>query len=251
MYESLDATKILETIERLERRIQERFPNAGLAGIARDLAQIARDVSTEGVKLKEPNIVLRVGVGLLLVGVILVLVIVIPELRLNVRIREMTDLVQTVEALLGSLFFLGTGIAFLVTLESRLKRRRALALVHQLRAIAHVVDMHQLTKDPDRLLAPRTESSPVRSMSDGELLRYLDYCSELFALTSKVGALTVQGFSDAVVLAAVDEVESLTTGLSRKVWQKITLVNQMLDEQRRTARRTPTLMSVRTRRTHL
>lgn len=251
MYETLDATKILETIERLERRIQERFPGAGLAKVAHDLAQVARDVSAQSERLGRPNLLLRIGVGLLLVGVILVFVIVVPELRLNVRIREMTDLVQTVEALLGSLFFLGTGIAFLVTLEGRLKRRRALALVHQLRAIAHVVDMHQLTKDPDRLLAPRTKSSPSRSMTDSELLRYLDYCSELFALTSKVGALTIQGFSDAVVLAAVDEVESLTTGLSRKVWQKITIVHQLLDEQSRNAERTPTLMSVRTRRRHL
>ena len=66
-------------------------------------------------------------------------------------------------------------------------------------------------------------------MSDFELLRYLDYCSEMFALVSKVGALTVQGFADPVVLGAVDEVENLTTGLSRKIWQKIMIVQQLVN----------------------
>lgn len=58
-------------------------------------------------------------------------------------------------------------------------------------------------------------------MSDFELSRYLDYCSELLSLTGKVAALYVQDFQDPVVLAAVNEIEELTTGLSRKIWQKL------------------------------
>ncbi|MBX3129900.1 MAG: hypothetical protein KF718_24500 [Polyangiaceae bacterium] len=247
MYESLSAEKILETLERLTRRIQERFPGAGLASVSGELTRIASEVARQTQELGRPHLPLRAGVGVLLAGVVVVLAVFVPELRVNVRIREMSDLVQTIEAFLGSLFFLGTGIAFLITFESRLKRRRALKLVHELRSVAHVVDMHQLTKDPEGLLGPRTPSSPVRAMSDQELLRYLDYCSELFALISKVGALTVQGYGDPVVLAAVDEVESLTTGLSRKVWQKITLVHQMVEDQRRAQARRPSLMALRTR----
>jgi hypothetical protein len=85
--------------------------------------------------------------------------------------------------------------------------------------------MHQLTKDPDRLVALEvsdTESSPARAMTAGELGRYLDYCTELLSLTGKLAALFVQRFDDAVVLQAVNEIEDLTNGLSRKVWQKIT-----------------------------
>jgi hypothetical protein len=87
--------------------------------------------------------------------------------------------------------------------------------------------MHQLTKDPEQLLSnpPSTASSPVRTMSKGELGRYLDYCSEMLSVTSKIAALYVERFDDPVTLAAVNEIESLTAGLSRKIWQKITMLN--------------------------
>lgn len=61
-----------------------------------------------------------------------------------------------------------------------------------------------------------------------ELGRYLDYCSELLSVTSKVAALLVQYFDDAVVLASVNEIEELTTGLSSKIWQKITILDRAL-----------------------
>ena len=62
------------------------------------------------------------------------------------------------------------------------------------------------------------------AITQPELARYLDFSSELLSLTGKVGALYVQHFDDPVVLDAVNEVESLTTGLSRKIWQKIMLL---------------------------
>jgi hypothetical protein len=87
--------------------------------------------------------------------------------------------------------------------------------------------MHQLTKDPEQLLSnpPSTASSPARTMSRAELGRYLDYCSEMLSLTSKIAALYVERFDDSVTLAAVNEIESLTAGLSRKIWQKITMLS--------------------------
>ncbi|MEZ4222946.1 MAG: hypothetical protein R3B13_18530 [Polyangiaceae bacterium] len=228
MYEKLDNDKIVRTIEQLERRIDERFPGASLVGVAQGLLAIAKTTIERTNALQRPHVWLRTGIALLLGSAVVVLLLMAPELRLNYQIRAFTELIQTVEALLGSLFFLGTGVAFLVTLESRMKRKVALGLVHQLRALAHIVDMHQLTKDPAELLAggPATASSPKRTMTDFQLLRYLDYCCELLSLVSKVGALTVQGYVDPVVLGAVDEVENLTTGLSSKIWQKIALLKQ-------------------------
>jgi len=40
-------------------------------------------------------------------------------------------------------------------------------------------------------------------------------------------ALYVQKFDDGVALSAVNEIEDLTTGLSRKIWQKIMILNAM------------------------
>jgi hypothetical protein len=134
------------------------------------------------------------------------------------------------EAAINDFVFLGVGIFFLVTIEGRLKRRKALHSLHQLRSIVHIVDMHQLTKDPERLMSPRedTPSSPERTMTAQELGRYLDYCSELLALSSKIAALFVEQFNDPVVLSTVNEVETLVTGLSGKIWQKITLLERVM-----------------------
>ena len=80
--------------------------------------------------------------------------------------------------------------------------------------------MHQLTKDPEWVLARGQETGilPPRQMSRFELSRYLDYCSEMLSLAGKIAALYIQRFDDPVALAAVNEVEALTSGLSRKIW---------------------------------
>jgi hypothetical protein len=94
--------------------------------------------------------------------------------------------------------------------------------------MAHIIDMHQLTKDPDRLgrdEGPRMACG--RLMTADEVSRYLHYCTELLAIVSKIGQLYVQGFADAAVLAAVDQFENLATGLSRKTWQKIMILDRI------------------------
>jgi hypothetical protein len=89
--------------------------------------------------------------------------------------------------------------------------------------------MHQLTKDPERTTTPQqdTESSPKRTLTPFELTRYLDYCSELLAIISKIAALYVQKFDEPVTLSAVNDVEELTNGLSRKIWQKIMILDRI------------------------
>ena len=58
----------------------------------------------------------------------------------------------------------GRALFFLVSIQARLKRRRALAALHELRTIIHVIDMHQLTKDPSTAVSVggKTPSSPAR-----------------------------------------------------------------------------------------
>jgi hypothetical protein len=62
-------------------------------------------------------------------------------------------------------------------------------------------------------------------LSPDDLSHYLDYCSDMLSLIGKLAALHVQKFDDPVALAAVNEVEALTTGLSAKIWQKIIVLN--------------------------
>ena len=86
---------------------------------------------------------------------------------------SLADLLQGFDAVVNELILLGVAIFFLSSLETRLKRRRALDALHGLRSLAHIVDMHQLTKDPSRLLAlgSATPSSPKRASAGWQPLR--------------------------------------------------------------------------------
>lgn len=228
VYRSLNPAFIVETIGRLRDRIQERFPDSGLNKVAAELQQIGDESVARGDWIARPLVPLRIGIGLLVVLIAAVLVLAVGNLRLPMGLQSVGEFVQTVESGVNDLVFVGIAIFFLITIEVRIKRRRALKALHELRALAHIIDMHQLTKDPHIILNPdsATKSSPRRTMTDFELSRYLDYCSEMLSLTGKIAALYVQRFDDPVVLGAVDEIEDLTTGLSRKVWQKIMIINQ-------------------------
>src|SRR5262245_59697788 len=83
--------------------------------------------------------------------------------------------------------------------------------------------MHQLTKDPSGSVSigGSTASSPKRLLSRFELSRYLDYCSEMLSLTSKVAVLYAQSFPNTEVTDAVSDVERIAAGSSQKIWQKI------------------------------
>jgi hypothetical protein len=141
------------------------------------------------------------------------------------------------ESAIYDILLIGAAIFFLVTIEGKVKRARAMKALHELRSIAHIIDMHQLTKDPERMLArsQATASSPKPRMTAFELSRYLDYCSEMLSLVGKIAALYIQHLDDGVALAAVNEIEALTTGLNSKIWQKLTILHSF--EQQLTASR--------------
>ena len=105
--------------------------------------------------------------------------------------------------------------------------------LHGLRSLIHVIDMHQLTKDPAVLSGNfrPTAHSPVRITDSQDLMRYLDYCSEMLSITGKLAALFAQSVNDEVVIEAVNDIENLGSNLSRKVWQKITLIESALADR--------------------
>ncbi len=228
-HRSLDAGAIAATIERLCLRVEVRFPGSGLAGVCRELDAVADRAAETSAWIGRPILPLRVAVGALVAVILAGLVVTLGALRAPVEPLTLAELVQAIEAGVNDLVFVAIAVFFLLTLETRLKRRRALEAIHELRSIAHVIDMHQLTKDPEWVLDRGRETGvlPPRTMSRFELSRYLDYCSEALSLTGKVAALYMKGFDDPVALQAVNEVEALTTGLSRKIWQKLTILYSM------------------------
>lgn len=227
-YRELDEANILQTAERLKLRISERFPDSGLSKVADELISLSREVADTVRYLRQPNYAVRIPIAIAIALMLGLAVMVIVTVQVPTQVRGLGEVVQLLDSGINDIVFLGIGIYFLVNVETRLKRRRALRMIHSLRSVAHVVDMHQLTKDPERLssTAPDTASSPERTMTAVQLGRYLDYCSELLSVTSKLAALLVQHFADEVILGAVNEIETLTTGLSGKIWQKIRLIGR-------------------------
>lgn len=221
----------MKTIERLELRITERFPESGLLGVCQEFKLVAARSEELARKLEGPIWPVRLAAVLastLLVGLVSWA---LGQLVHNFKFDAsgILHLLQTTESAINELIFLGLAIFFLVNLEARLKRRSALKALHRLRSIAHVIDMHQLTKDPAFLLTKNkiteTQHSPQRNLTRHQLMRYLDYCSELLALNAKVAALFAQNTDDREILISVNDLEQLVQGLSAKIWQKIMILD--------------------------
>lgn len=235
-YRSLDPRLIIETAERLETRIADRFPESGLRKVGQELVSLARDIRDAAAELEKPIWWLRILVGAVIaLGACMFLFVgtILPFDRFSSG-GDVVESVQGIEASLNTIILAGLGLLALVRAEITIKRQRVFRQVHGLRSLIHVIDMHQLTKDPSALSpgfipAPH---SPKRTMSKGDLLRYLDYCSEMLSITGKLAALFAQSVNDEVVIEAVNDVENLGSNLSRKIWQKIT----MLDAEGRTAK---------------
>jgi hypothetical protein len=227
-FRQLDAAAIAGTLEETGLRIKERFPESNLSQLAEQLHALSLEAAETERYLSRPNWPLRAAGSIAVVALFLVLVVAAVFTLKAPAALTLSDILQTIEAGINDVVFFGVAVFFFTTVERRVKRRRALAMLHQLRSLAHIVDMHQLTKDPERLTAPRFPGEPVsgRPTTGIDLAKYLDFCSELLSLISKIAALLVQRFDDSVVLAGVNEIEGLTTGLSGKIWQKINILER-------------------------
>jgi hypothetical protein len=201
--------------------------------VANELLAIAEEDAREIHRLLRPFLWARASVGLFLLAGVAgqVLVIRFVSGRLGDD-WNLFDLFQGVDAALNTLLLMGAGMFFFMSLEERLKRGRTLKDLHELRSIAHVIDMHQLTKDPAAVGAgaTTTRSSPARDMTPYELVRYLDYCAEMLSLTGKLAALYAQNTRDTVIIQGVNEIENLTTALSGKIWQKIMIIRAEMQD---------------------
>ena len=227
MYRKLDAQKIVDTARALQLRIAERFPDSGLSKLGAEVATVGDESMKRMQWIQRPHVPLRIAIHLLLLTILVVFVALLASLRKS-ELSEIGAFLQALEAGLSSIFFIGAATIFLISWESRIKRNRALKALRDLRAMAHIVDMHQLTKNPE---GPSAGGATVllvkRVLSASELGRYLNYCSELLSLIGKISALYSQSLDDPVVLNAVDDIEDLTTELSQRIWQKITLLDIM------------------------
>lgn len=231
-YSELDPKHILATLDKLHLRIEERFPGSGLGKVAGEMKEVSVAIVQLVKKLPRPLwsirflIILAIG---LMVGLAVWLCVFIAR-YIPAGETGLMEVLQGAESATNEVIFLSLAILFFATLENRIKRKVALDSLHRLRSIAHVVDMHQLTKDPTQLVEYGTDTQypPSRQMTAQELTCYLDFCTDLLAINSKLAALHVQYLQDSEVLKTVTEVEMLAHELSSKIWQKIMILDVMI-----------------------
>jgi hypothetical protein len=203
----LDAHKLIRTSAELERWITKEFHEAHLAVVAREVHAFAQEAVAKAEKIRQPIWPLRLGIWT-------VLVLALAGAVHGVVTHEMADTLRFLDTTKGAAVYLSVFGAIFIGLEIRWKRHRALKAVAEIRALAHIVDMHQLAKDP-----------PIEQFRENgqqvKILEYLHACTALLALLSKVAQFYVENFPDPVATNAVNDFELITTGLSNKIWMKI------------------------------
>lgn len=228
-YDRLQAAAVARTVERLQSRIVARFPERSLGKVAGELhalvGQVGQEAQRTHRRLRVARLASRIGVALIVLVAGVALALAVTDL-VEHRPTRATEWTPFLESAINDLVFAGIGVFFLRALPDRVERRVILDELHRLRSLAHVIDMHQLTKDPERLRSDfrPTSASVPQTMTPSEMVHYLDYCSELLSLVAKTAALCAEHHSDDVVLDTVSDIENLTTGMSRKIWQKIGLL---------------------------
>lgn len=226
LHEPLEGPAVRETVLALYGRIQARFPKRGLLGVCGDLLTLVEEV-----QLGSSQVQSRIRVARLASRVVMVLVLAGTVFALAMAARDVfrhgldsfVDLLPLIETAINDIVFAGIAVFFLWSFPERVQRGQLLKLLHQLRSTAHVIDMHQLTKDPEQLkpsFVPTAKSTKL-DLNRDQMERYLDYCSEMLSLVGKTAALCAEESRDNLVLETVSTIENLTVGLSRKIWQKI------------------------------
>ncbi len=233
MYRRLDPNKLIETVEVLYSRISQRFPDSDLRRVCLEFLALAKRSPQRAEAISRNSNSLRIAVGMVVLLLLGALIGPFFYFKLPGKAPDLGNFVQVLEAGVNVLVVLGGAILFLITVEARIKRNRALRALNELRALAHVVDLHQISKNPERLRGVTKDKTHVIDMTPAELIRYLNYCNEMVALISILAAIYTLRFQDAVVLAALNEIEGFSSGLSSKIWQKIMVVHTVKPNRKR------------------
>ena len=217
----LDQVKIIQTAEHLASRVRSRFPDSALAGLAADLAGIARVTNERARQALKPNRVIR-GAGLL-AGILgaLGLWYIIDHIKRHLidahfEFGNISDLFQAADAGFNILVALAGALWFLVTLEARVKRKQALAYIGELLEFIQVIDVTQLYFTPELY---KSNSSPDSTPPRFDHT-YLLFCIEMLGLIGNLAPLYNRGDMDDSVWRATSDVLMLANAIEGRLFAK-------------------------------
>ncbi len=105
---------------------------------------------------------------------------------------------------------------FFITLEGRIKRKRTLAAIEELREFIHVIDVTQLYFTPDLYKSDAQSNHSALKLDH----TYLLLCSRMLAVIGNLAALYSRGAAGDSIIRAVFEVELLANSITTKLHSK-------------------------------
>jgi hypothetical protein len=212
----LDPGKIIETADHLTRRVSEKLPDSALAGLAAELAQVARQTEDRAHKARQPILAIRIASVLAVCGTLVGVWYLARHIHARWEFGTITEVFEATDAGFNLLVILAGALWSFVTLEARLKRRKALGSIEELRDFIHVIDITQLYYTPD-LYNPNPANSPTSLTFD---YTYLLFCTEMLGLLSNLAPLYARGAAGDSILRAVSDVEMLAIATTAKLLSK-------------------------------
>jgi len=209
----LDPAKIIETAENLACEVGKRLPGSTLAGLADELVQIAHGTDERARQARRPIYGIRAGSLLAIALTALLLWLIARHVHARWEFGTITELFEATDAGFNLLAILAGALWFFVSFEARIKRKRVLESIEELREFIHVIDVTQLYYTPELY------------QSDGDASRgsprfdhtYLLFCTQMLAVIGNLAPLYTRGAAGDSILRAVTDVEMLANAITAKL----------------------------------
>ena len=189
-YQSLKHEAVRDSTRALQHRIRSRFPDRGLWEVCGELAALVDEVGSEGGisrrRIRFARFMSRLLVALIVVFVTLTIALAAADIWADPEAISPIDFLPLLETVINNAVFAGLAVFFLIAVPERMERARVMRLLHRLRSLAHVIDMHQLTKVPERLERVRQRGAETIDIDEVD-----DLAAEVRDRTSGRGADSV------------------------------------------------------------
>src|SRR5580765_4156317 len=96
-FRRLDAEKIIETVQALHQRIEDRFPAAGLGKVVAELLEVAQETVERAGWIQRPHLPLRAAALVLSLGILALLCGLVVHIR-QFQFNDFTNSVQALDA---------------------------------------------------------------------------------------------------------------------------------------------------------
>jgi len=212
----LDPAKIIEAAENLARRVNDRFPESHLASLAVKLAEIARVTNERARQAARPIYSIRLACLAAVCVCLLGLFNLTRHVHPRWEFSTIGELFEAADAGFNLVVVVTGAIWFLITFETRVKRKKALAFIGELCEFIHVIDLTQLYFTPEIYKAD-TEASQAPSRFD---YTYLLFCTQMLAVIRNLALIYTRDVSSDSIWRAAIDVEMLAVAVEAKLFSK-------------------------------